>query len=55
MVGSLVLWGESEGEACCFFSSVFFAAFMGLGVNEVVVSVLEVSAEKTRTGDSSSS
>ena len=54
MVGSLVLRGESEGEACCFFF-FFGGAFIGLGVDEVVVSALEGLAEKARTGDSSSS
>lgn len=35
--------------------SLFLAAFIGLGVNEVVVSVPEGSGEKARTGGSSRS
>jgi len=35
------------------FCFAFFPAFMGLGVNKVVVSVLEGSAERAWTGESS--
>jgi len=39
--------------ALVLFCFAFFPAFMGLGVNKVVVSVLEGSAERAWTGESS--